>query len=113
MRLRKPCRETGCVALAEPGSGYCAKHKPLEIRHNDYTPMYANRQWRELRKQVLLDQITCEICGNEASEVDHIQPHRGDQALFWDRNNLQCLCKSCHSSKTMREINARKSTQKQ
>jgi 5-methylcytosine-specific restriction endonuclease McrA len=29
--------------------------------------------------------------------VDHIQPHRGDQRLFWDRRNWQPLCRTCHS----------------
>ena len=32
--------------------------------------------------------------------VDHIVPHRGDQALFWDEQNWQPLCKSCHDKKT-------------
>jgi len=34
--------------------------------------------------------------------VDHIQPHRGDQLLFWDRTNWQTLCKRCHDQKTGR-----------
>ena len=28
--------------------------------------------------------------------ADHIRPHRGDEALFWDPANLQCLRKWCH-----------------
>jgi len=36
--------------------------------------------------------------------VDHIIPHRGDLALFWDeKNNWQALCHRCHSRKTARE----------
>ena len=35
--------------------------------------------------------------------VDHIIPHRGDQKLFWDQNNWQSLCKSCHDKKTLTE----------
>jgi len=31
-----------------------------------------------------------------ASVVDHIVPHKGDMTLFWDRDNWQSLCKSCH-----------------
>ena len=38
-----------------------------------------------------------------ATDVDHIRDHRGDWALFTDRSNLQSLCHSCHSRKTMRE----------
>jgi 5-methylcytosine-specific restriction protein A len=28
-----------------------------------------------------------------ADVVDHIKPHRGDRALFWDPINWQALCK--------------------
>jgi len=27
---------------------------------------------------------------------DHIEPHRGNEQLFWDENNLQTLRKECH-----------------
>ncbi|WP_413771322.1 HNH endonuclease signature motif containing protein [Pseudomonas aeruginosa] len=40
----------------------------------------------------------------EATEVDHIIAHRGDQALFWDESNWQPLCKPCHSAKTQEEM---------
>lgn len=35
-----------------------------------------------------------------ATVVDHIVPHRGDRALFWDRKNWQPLCETCHNRKT-------------
>ena len=35
-----------------------------------------------------------------ATVVDHVIPHRGDQKLFWDEDNWQALCKSCHDRKT-------------
>ena len=38
-----------------------------------------------------------------ASLVDHIEPHRDDQLLFWDRDNFQSLCASCHSLKSKYE----------
>ena len=31
-----------------------------------------------------------------AQVTDHITPHKGDLALFWDRNNWQSLCKWHH-----------------
>lgn len=45
----------------------------------------------------------CVMCQAEgrieaATVVDHIKPHRGDQALFWDRDNWQSLCKRHHDS---------------
>lgn len=36
-------------------------------------------------------------CGAEATTVDHIVPHKGDQRLFWSHSNWQALCTSCHS----------------
>ncbi|HWL55465.1 MAG TPA: HNH endonuclease [Paracoccus sp. (in: a-proteobacteria)] len=38
------------------------------------------------------------MCGANATLVDHIKPHRGDKALFWNWNNWQALCAPCHSS---------------
>lgn len=36
-----------------------------------------------------------------ATLVDHVDPHRGDQAKFWDRaGNWQALCRDCHDAKT-------------
>ena len=35
-----------------------------------------------------------------ANVVDHIKPHRGDSALFWNTENWQSLCDKCHNSKT-------------
>jgi 5-methylcytosine-specific restriction endonuclease McrA len=38
----------------------------------------------------------------EATEADHIVPHRGDVKLFM-HGDLQSLCHRCHSKKTMTE----------
>lgn len=32
----------------------------------------------------------------EAVIVDHIKPHKGDRTLFFDYDNTQSLCKTCH-----------------
>lgn len=49
--------------------------------------------------------VECESAGRveSATDVDHIIPHKGDMNLFWDLNNWQPLCKSCHSKKTAKE----------
>lgn len=44
--------------------------------------------------------------GNRDWVADHIRPHRGDAALFWDDGNLQCLCTGCHSSAKQKEERA-------
>lgn len=33
-----------------------------------------------------------------ATIADHIEPHRGDTAKFWDAGNLQGLCQPHHDS---------------
>lgn len=59
-----------------------------------------------LRALVLVEELyTCRACGLYGDQVDHID----GKASEWDdyrRDNLQCLCLSCHSAKTMRELNA-------
>lgn len=63
--------------------------------------------WQRLREQFLREHPLCVDClqggrTREATEVDHLIPHRGDAALFWDLDNLQPLCKPHHSAKTRR-----------
>jgi len=31
-----------------------------------------------------------------ATVVDHVRPHKGDETLFFDSDNLQSLCAPCH-----------------
>ena len=52
----------------------------------------------------------CEYCLTEgkttpSQEVDHIVPHKGDEALFWMEGNYQALCSPCHKVKTWEEAN--------
>lgn len=65
-------------------------------------------RWREARRQHLMAYPLCRACQSAgmttaAELVDHITPHRGDQALFWDISNWQSLCRPCHDRKTARE----------
>lgn len=61
------------------------------------------RRWKKARATFLARNPLCrrhEAKGQTvaASVVDHIIPHRGDMALFWDSENWQALCKPCHDS---------------
>lgn len=38
-----------------------------------------------------------------ASVVDHVDPHRGDMALFWDKTRWQSLCATHHSGEKQRQ----------
>ena len=58
--------------------------------------------------QLLLDPF-CAECAKQgrrvrASDVDHIRDHKGNAKIFFDANNLQSLCHSCHSRKTLAEL---------
>jgi 5-methylcytosine-specific restriction protein A len=57
-------------------------------------------EWRKARGQFLADHPTCASCGAPATVVDHVTPHKGDRALFWERSNWQPLCRACHGRKT-------------
>lgn len=66
---------------------------------------YRTPRWKALRARVLRDQAyRCAHCQQviAALEVDHIAKHEGDPARFWDRANVQALCKTCHGRKTQR-----------
>lgn len=76
-------------------------------RGNKHGGLYGSLAWfgpRGLRLQVLTEQkYQCAACGQLGDHVDHIEPHRGDVALFCDRANLQVLCSVCHGHKTAAE----------
>ncbi len=68
---------------------------------------YGHR-WRKARASFLREHPLCAMCLADgltvaATVVDHINPHRGDQSLFWDNSNWQPLCASCHSGAKQRE----------
>lgn len=46
----------------------------------------------------------CSVLGHvtAATVVDHKIPHKGDESLFFDDDNLQSLCKTCHDSAKQR-----------
>lgn len=62
-----------------------------------------NARWRKARITFLGDNPLCAYClkagrPKPATLVDHIVPHKGDMALFWDTSNWQSLCAPCHNS---------------
>jgi len=64
--------------------------------------LYDSVRWRKVAKRHLDGDPLCVTCSKAgrvtpATCVDHIIPHKGDPVLFWDENNFQSLCGSCHS----------------
>lgn len=65
-------------------------------------------KWQQARKTFLQVNPLCCMCKQDgrieaATVVDHIEPHRGDRKLFWDRKNWQPLCKTHHDSTKAKE----------
>ncbi len=115
----KPCCKAGCRHFALPGKSMCQEHYDAWMKiqqakrnaHRDSIEPYRqqsqergyNNRWRKARKQYLLEHPICAMCGQPATDVDHIVPHKGDMELFWDTENWQPLCHKCHSKKTWYE----------
>ena len=101
-----PCAHPGCPRLVPTGKKYCDGHAG---QHPEDVRSAASRgydaRWQKARKRFLASHPLCEECLKNgrvtaATDVDHIVAHRGDETLFWDRNNWRALCHSCHSRKT-------------
>src|SRR5689334_18511643 len=63
-----------------------------------YHALYRTPRWRKERLQHLAHEPFCRMCAaagrqTAAVVVDHIQPHRGNLTLFWDRSNWMSLCR--------------------
>jgi 5-methylcytosine-specific restriction protein A len=113
------CKESGCRALLDK-PGYCEKHRrpqaarpsrPFEgaVRSN----YYGSSRWKALARQAVRDAPYCEACGASRAdgailEAHHRTPPRGNEELFFDRGNLQTLCRACHRVVTAREALERK-----
>ena len=104
-----PCLYPGCPAITL--DQYCEEHAKERNRRKEQNRrsddrMYSQQWWRRLRQMVLRRELWCRMCRaegrfTEATEVDHIVPvsQEGTNEL----DNLQPLCKSCHSRKTARD----------
>src|ERR1700691_5431211 len=70
-----------------------------------YDHLYHNKRWRDLAAACIRRAPLCcdphKIgCHAPAKVADHIEDHHGSEQLFWKFDNLQSMCKSCHSRKT-------------
>ncbi|KPA99968.1 HNH endonuclease signature motif containing protein [Ahrensia marina] len=101
----KPPRICGCgFAIAANTECPCEarKSKERKARADRKRPSSSKRgydsTWQKDRAIYLKSNPTCRRCGEPATVVDHIIPHKGNQKLFKDRSNWQPLCTNCHSS---------------
>lgn len=78
-------------------------HREHDAKRGNSAARGYGGSWRRLRKLVLAEVPVCQApgCDALATEVDHITPlARGGTHA---RENLQSLCKPCHSRKTATE----------
>lgn len=112
-RPPRQCNKLGCRNLVS--GRYCAEHAHLDkpfgsvIDRPGAAVRGYDRRWQDARRRYLRSHPLCAECGRqgratEATVVDHIRPHRGDQSLFWDEANWQPLCAECHNRKTALEL---------
>ena len=112
-------RIMGRLKAVKPRLGAAAPrlgHAPGSERDRDrqrvqlqpWRAWYNTARWRRLREKILKrDRFTCQQTGvmltakapaPNSPVVDHIVPHRGDETLFWNEDNLQTVSKSYHDS---------------
>lgn len=115
-KSKKNCATSGC-----PNGTYgrwCEAHRKDHYKvqavtyDKEFKKLYNCKAWRNTRADVLAYEPMCRECAkqginNVATDVDHVTPHNGNTELFWNRENMQPLCKRCHSSKTMHETRSK------
>lgn len=105
-------RHAPLVAVAADRAEAEAVRDRARDRGQEWRGWYKTAAWQRLRWSVLVrDLFTCRRCGRVEGVTrllvaDHVVPHRGDSARFWDPANLQCLCKACHDGAKQAEDRA-------
>lgn len=119
----RPCLETGCPERVKRGR--CDKHEAEHRQAIDRARGGASDRgygwkWHQRRSAFLVrfplcgmrqgdalrDRLTdCQREGRAtpATMVDHLIPHKGDRALFWDQRNWCASCGTCNRTKAVKE----------
>lgn len=103
--MKVPCLHPGCPELVDAPASRCTRHGGADAvaRPNASRRGY-DKRWRRYAKAFLQrpEHRQCRLCAiARATMVDHILAVDGpDDPLFWDTNNHQALCRTCHGRKT-------------
>lgn len=107
---KRPCPRAGCPHLISRAQRACPDHsREREQARGSARERGYNARWERARKVYLATNPLCHAHERQgltelATVVDHIRPHRGDQALFWNAaENWQGLCSQHHGIKGARE----------
>lgn len=116
------CGQPGCSVLVDKGN--CPEHTNTAARQaadrhrgSAYRRGYDGTRWKRSRDGFIAKYPYCGMRPNKQPpvmsrchnlglrtlgyQVDHVIPHKGDQALFWDVDgNWQTLCASCGAAKS-------------
>ena len=106
------CSQPGCPTLVP--NGRCPVHtreqRVVTSRFQVGATRYDSARWRRTARAFRATHPFCVNaergdpgCTLVTEELDHIEPHRGDERLFWNPENWQPMCASCHAAKTARE----------
>lgn len=102
------------VGFADRADAMRARDAARRAAENSLRGEYNKKRWRQLRLEILeRDGWMCAGCAvphllvgkapaPTSAVVDHIEPHRGNLALFFDPENLQSVCKAYHDSEKQR-----------
>lgn len=95
--------QVGVLApMLGPAPGSEPERDKYRERAEPWRAWYRTARWRKLRMSVFVrDHFTCRECGRIDGNTSrlvchHLTPHKGDEELFWDENNLGCVCAPCH-----------------
>ena len=113
MKRVRECQHPRCKNSPLQG-GLCERHggkksynskDSLSDKRMQARSLYSTSKWVQIRKRQLSRSPLCERCMTilnkvrAATCVDHVEPHNGDEYLFFN-NKFQSLCTPCHSYKT-------------
>ena len=102
----KAARVCGCGKIV-PSNTICLCQQRRKAELDKRRPSASQRgytnAWTKARASFLGSHPICAMCDQPATVVDHIQPHRGNQSLFWNKSNWQPLCAHHHNSAKQRQ----------
>lgn len=91
---------------AYPG-GQRPTPRPRISRPSPHAALYATPEWKAASKafRTLYPRCCCTLHQGKPDApksecVDHVTPHHGDPAKFWNRSNWRAMAWRCHAAKT-------------
>jgi 5-methylcytosine-specific restriction enzyme A len=103
--VRRYCPVQNCPNRTN--GGLCPEHanKKQHARFNyTWQRLYRRTAWKRLRERVLFEEPICGDCKRDgritASQDVHHLKRPTNETQFYERANLQALCRPCHSTRT-------------